>query len=431
MFVVLHIVNLILFLMYIQYEYKHKRYLSLTMIMLAAFSILYTLPLILESLFSFQFRSFYVNESNEIIYNLAVIISFYSLLVGIFLGKAFQKKEKIGEEKSNYFRTSKISLILSFFLLAISFFAAYSSLMNSGGLLSIIFSEYAGGDYLQARVLGKGSGVLGLLIWLIPVNLLFIFLSLRAYIRYKFFRTLIVSTLIFLAIASYILLTARHNLITLFLLFYYYIYFTCKKTAKRVFFVAPIIGLLVISLLQGVRVSGAEDIEISKSMTIFLESLEHKDVTHKIIAQVEEENYTYFAHVQDVFIFFIPRAFWAEKPRTSYLNNLFFPDLAKGGSEKAFGIVAEGYAALGLLGVLLLSFFVGMFFSLIQNYIYNSKNKTKALMYLAIFIPLSYISVRTGVFGKHLIGSILIFINIKLLFLLSKKGKNISYENCN
>lgn len=430
MFLIIHIINFIIFLMYINSEYKYKRYLSLTMIMLSAFTILYTLPLIIESLFSFKFRSFYVVPANEMIYNLAVLISFYSLLIGIFLVRALIKMKKNEKMKNEYFRTSKISLLLSFFLLGIAFYAVYLSLMNSGGLLSIIFSEYAGGDYLQARVLASGSGILGLLIWLVPINLLFIFLSLRAYLKYRSLRIILISFLIFLSISSYILLTARHNIITLLLLFYYYIFFTCQKTAKKIFFIAPIIALLIISLLQGIRVSGT-DTEVSKSITIFLESLEHKDVTHKIIAQVEREDYNYFAYTQDVFIFFIPRVFWPDKPSTSYLNNKFFPALAKGGSEKAFGIVAEGYAAFGLLGVMILSLFVGIFLQYIQNYIYKSRNKTKSLMYLAIFIPLSYISIRTGVFGKHLIGSILIFINIKLLFLLSRKGKNINYENCN
>ncbi|MBI9070767.1 MAG: oligosaccharide repeat unit polymerase [Melioribacteraceae bacterium] len=413
--IILYIIILLQYLKYVKKDLNSGFCISPTFLMLSTFVLLYVVPEFLNFLYDFNLRKSFFIEKHEFLYHFSVIISFFSLLGGIHLSKKRQQKKRtILFEK--YVSLSRGAFLLANLFLLLGVYAGFKSLQNMGDIYSVLFSTRFGGDYIEARIMGENSGIIGVLVWLIPINLAYIYI----YIQYRF-RSVIIGflykSLIFLIpVSIFLLLTVRHNLISLIILIFYYFLFTNYKFAKKAFYLFPILFVVII-FMQGIRVSGIEKVESKESIEFFLESLEHKNVTHKIINDVSRKGFTYFEHIGDVFVFLVPRAVWADKPIGGYLNNHHFPEVARIGSEKAIGIVGEGYSAFGLVGVFLLSGLLGYVIYSVQLKISEEPDLVKKLFWAAIIIPLSYFSIRSNMFGKHLINSLLVLLNI---FIISK-----------
>ena len=125
-----------------------------------------------------------------------------------------------------------------------------------------------------------------------------------------------------------------------------------------------------------------------------------------------------------MFVFLVPRKFWPDKPRTSYLNRRFFPDEAKIGTEKSVGIIAEGYTICGGIGVFMLMFFFTILIGLIQIKLDKLFIDLKTFLFILPFIPLTYLGIRTGVIGKHLLSIFIMILQVKLyqIFINSSNG---------
>lgn len=364
-------------------------------------------------------------------YRLECLILFGSL--GLLLGMVFtrivlQKKQKLSavHVRQNYINKLNTTcnsrfIKVSYFFLAISLLAISSSLKNLGGISEILFSAAGGADYLQARVNSPNSGLNGLLIWLAPISLSYLFIDLLTEnIKKTYTRKLIsFSIILFLIMTGYLLLTVRHNAITTCLMLFS-VYIFISGFSKSKFLIVISIVCSIILVFQAVRVTSVDDLSVSSLMELRSDESEHLEVTSAIVSKVLENGYTGLTHIKDIFIFCIPRKFWQDKPRTSYLNRTYFPRQAFVGSEKAIGILGEGYSIYGNIGVLFLTLLFSITISIIQLKLDRIGLGLKQLLLILTILPVTYIGIRTGVFGKHLLSVLMMIFQVHIYFSVFK-----------
>lgn len=307
-------------------------------------------------------------------------------------------------------------------LCTIGVFAAYLSLRSAGGLLGVL-NAAGGSGYLEARVHGNNSGLLGVAIWAASLGLAIIFAVWLDNTRRKFVLLLFITYFV-LCFGVYFLLTVRHNTVASILMLAV-VYFRFKGLSIRSTLPVGAAILAVVVSFQSVRQQGIEDFSLVETREITNSSFEHIEITELMVERANALGYLWFEHGLDSVVFLVPRAIWPGKPSTSTLNRTFFPEEARGGTEKAPGIVAEGMVSLGYLGLILLTTALVGFLSIIQRRLDRHKNAFSAALLAAAFVPYCYISVRTGVLGKHLITFIFLFILYLAIPRLIKKRARI------
>lgn len=356
-----------------------------------------------------------------------------TLLISVYYLKSKQLKIKKFLEVNFYelklFNSNKL-LFFSYLGLVISLYAIYNSLMNVGGVEQMIFSTGMGREYLEARVNSENSGLLGLLVWLAPMSIAFIFINLLVEKNRKIALKKRVFFFLFLALLffGYFSLTIRHNSITTFIILFI-CYSIFREISKRRIFLMLTLTTIIIVGFQAIRLGVLNDFSLESVLETRSSGVEHLDVSEEIVKKVDNSEYTYFSHVGDIFIFLIPRKFWVDKPKTSYLNREYFPDVARVNSEKAIGILGEGYSMGGYLGVFLLTLFFTLFMGLVQIKMDLNIISFKLILFMLTIAPLSYLGIRTGVFGKHLLSVLMMLLQVYTFLILSKiKFKNVTYR---
>lgn len=373
---------------------------------LATFIVLYVIPIFFDR-----------HISDEVLF--AVVIA-NAILIAIFVSYSISKGNYLNRireaEERKRLSISGFSVLLAIIFCVIGNVATYYSLINSGGLFSVIF-DFGGRGYLSARVNGEGSGMLGVLAWLSPFSLAFLFAAALSKRRKRYWILFLI--FFFMTALGYGLLTVRHNMIaTLIMLMLTYLTFRKASFKIVILFFATSIAVLV--YFQSLRVSGIQGLAFDMALNSAFASNEHLRVTEHIIKQTNATEFTVFTHVSDVFIFAIPRSIWPSKPETSTLNRIFFPEVASVGSEKAIGLIAEGYASLGLLGVSMITAAFAFMISRFQRHLNRTWSEPKAAFIAVAFVPICYIGVRTGFLGKHLISFMLIYTQYLILMRASR-----------
>ena len=170
--------------------------------------------------------------SNEFL--LSVAIS-NTIFLTIFIYSSFIKNKYFNILRyDGNFRTLSIngaSIFVAIIFCIVGNLATYYSLVAAGGLLSVI-SDFGGRGYLEARVNNESSGALGILAWLSPFSLAFIFaaaLLKRKKSYWIWFTFLFITTAL-----GYGLLTVRHNMVaTLIMLMLTYLTFKIGRASCR------------------------------------------------------------------------------------------------------------------------------------------------------------------------------------------------------
>lgn len=336
-----------------------------------------------------------------------VFFGSFGIFFGTFLVYLF-KKNKITKSFNNIedltiLKTSA-NLFLSFVFYGISIYAIWLSLQSIGGIQVLLTSAGGGREYLEARVNGANSGILGLLIWLAPISISYIFFDAltESYRIRRFFKYLVFLICLVALVFLFMALTVRHNTIsTLLMLFLTAV--LVKGFSRKKLIVVLVLSLSVFYVFQAIRLSTIDELNFGKLSELRSDETEHLEVSNEIYNKVNKIGYTGISHMGDVFIFIIPRALWKSKPKTSYLNRTYFNDFAQSGSEKAIGILGEGYTIIGNFGVFLLSTFFAMFIFALQLRLDISVISLRFYLTVLALVPLSYIGIRTGVFGKQLL----------------------------
>lgn len=380
---------------------------------------LYVIPLILNQ----RYRSL-----SDIIFLGSLGLFFATLLIHVYYSKNIYLRIK-KSTSFNFLHIQKIKsnmlFVISLLFLLISFFSIYKSLSNSGDLTNIILSEGAGRDYLEARVNSEWSGVLGLLIWFIPVSITYMFFDYLTELKIKTKRRKRFITIFCLVIAflGYFLLTVRHNTVSTLLMIFITLMFV-KGFSKKQFLFSSLAIIIVLFSFQAIRTGGLNNFTLHDFEISAGNQFDHINSTNLIVNKVNKHGFTFFKHFGDVFVFLVPRKFWPDKPRTSYLNRRFFPDEAKIGTEKSVGIIAEGYTICGGIGVFMLMFFFTILIGLIQIKLDKLFIDLKTFLFILPFIPLTYLGIRTGVIGKHLLSIFIMILQVKLyqIFINSSNG---------
>lgn len=375
---------------------------------LATFTLLYVVPLFVETDISVQLLS-------------AILLS-NALLSAVFvLMSAGRKKNSRGfpdgSDGRAAFKLGDVAISLAVVFVIVGNAATFYSLVNSGGLLAVI-SDFGGRGYLNVRVNSASSGILGVLAWSSPFGLAVLYAT--ALTRRRFRYWVLFLGFFLLTATGYALLTVRHNMVAT-LIMLLLIHLVIRKVSPTLLVIFSALAVTVIVFFQSLRVSGLQGLAISTAVNTIFASNEHIKVTESVINTVNRSDYLYFAHALDVFTFAIPRALWAGKPETSTLNRVFFPDVAAVGSEKAIGLVAEGYASLGLLGVVALSAAFALLISRLQRALNQGGMSVRATLLAVALVPISYIGVRTGFLGKHLITFVLVYLQYRMITGLGKK----------
>lgn len=404
------LLTLVIFLVFVvaglTFFYCPKRGI-LVNVMLGTYVSLYLFPLyLLDS-----------GDSALVMVRYSIFIGAFGLISGVLLfSKAFSKINK--SSVTTTFLVGNGATLLALVFIALGLFAIYQSLLSSGGLLSVILGR-GGREYLEARIYSKGAGTLGAMAWLGPVALSVLWARFLSENRGRVIIGGIFLLALLLILTGYFLLTVRHNAVaTLLALFVVSAYL--KDIALKSFVIMFSGALAIVVVFQAVRVAGIDQVDSGSYIETTMRSFEHLDVTRHIISRTEDLDYSYFAHMSDLPIFLIPRALWDEKPSTSTLNRQFFPEVASIGSEKAVGIVGEGYASMGFFGVFLICFAFSSFICYVQLLLERSTKKTLLrCLAISLIAPYAYIGVRTGVFGKHQITFIIMFIQAYIIVKLS------------
>jgi len=394
---------------------KYSRYSGLLInILCVSHLLLYVLP--------YLFNSRNYPEVGEVI-----LFSSLGILIGTFIVSLSYRKSFLYKNDNHIEQALKgirplnnQSLVwLSYIFVSISLYSIYITLQSIGGINVMLIAAGGGAKYLDARVNSINSGMLGLLIWFGPVSLSYIFFDLLIETRKKKTKAIIFFILLISMLTGCFLLTIRHNTIAIFLMLFT-VHTLVKGFSKTRVIIIIIFSTGVVYVFQAIRIGDIEDFSIQKITETRSDEIEHLDVTAKIISKVNNNGNTYLTHIKDIYIFLIPRIIWPNKPITSFLNREYFPNVARSGSEKAIGIVGEGYSMFGFFGVFILTIFFSYVISRLQYMLDTFDFSILALFIIISIIPLSYIGIRTGVFGKHLLSNLIMIFQVMLYLSISK-----------
>jgi hypothetical protein len=368
---------------------------------------------IITFLVVYIFPLFTAEVGNQLV--ISIVICFLSMIITALAVR--RVKVKFGKSPPQIGHR-KLLPALGVFFCIIGIGSVFLSLYYAGGLFAVLL-EGGGRSYLEVRVHSSESGILGILAWASPIGLaLLLALWLESKQRYVILALFIC---FFLAsMTGFVLLTVRHNAVaTILILLATFIRY--RGFSFRIAVFSALLLLMIFVGFQALRVSVLDEFSVDSAVDSFTRSVEHLDVTQHMIKQADYDGHSGFLHVLDVPIFLVPRDIWPDKPMTSTLNRIYFPSEASVGSEKAPGIVGEGYASAGYLGVVMVAVIFMAVLSMVQQRLDRYQSPFLATLFAAAFIPYAYIGIRTGVFGKHLIASIMIYCQYLLIASLSRK----------
>lgn len=310
---------------------------------------------------------------------------------------------------------------MSFFLLVISLIGLAVFIQAQGGLFSVqSISSYRGvADTLEEAA---PHAYLRVLVSLSGINLFLLTVWLIKYDKLKFlsYSLWIVSFVTFVFFNFYVSQRGAivFCLVQLAALSYYLKGFSLPKLKLGLGLIFALTMFQIMSTLRGVKDVENEEVKLSitKSLEPAILTTNMIDVSktaHIIKAIPEKLNYEYGATLITVFVAWIPREFWPDKPVTNVDNTIgikVFGATTFGSGGVPPGIFAELYWNFWIPGVLVGCFLIGFLLKIInQTILSNIANQNMVIIYVVnfMFVGLSFIG---SSFSSLLVGVLMTLI---------------------
>tara|TARA_B100001059_G_scaffold13776_1_gene11140 strand:+ start:21569 stop:22990 length:1422 start_codon:yes stop_codon:yes gene_type:complete len=373
--------------------------------------------------------NFLLFESKDILIKpiLLTLVGFIFFTIGYLF---YPYKYSINKKKNIKWNVRKLNL-LSLVLSSISFISLVKFIASSKLNLLLItiqsFSSYRGiSDNLSDY---NANGLLRVLIQLSIVVF---------YINYLHYKTsqvksfsnkfyLVISFLI--SILFFFFVQSRSGVIFLFIncfIINYYLNF--NKFSYRRLLVLFSMVVLFFSFMTSLRSGSGFDLKdaVQDSLFSVLDPLVANNggidtsKTAHIMNYVDKHNdFKYGSGYLFIFSSFIPRAIWPNKPVNidTEVGNKVYNANAYGSGAVPPGLIAESYWNFGYLGILIITFIVGIFTRRLHNYfkIINNDNN-KILLYVVCFIGIPY-----SCFGSSITSALIGLIYLLVPLYLSLK----------
>jgi oligosaccharide repeat unit polymerase len=352
----------------------------------------------------------------------AMILIFFGILFMLAGYLSTNKKFRlVGKIFNNDVWSEKRFFICSFFLISTSIVGLFLFIKAQGGLFSIeSISGYRGvSDTLEEA---SPHAYLRLLVSFSGINLYILTAWLIKYKKRKLmaYTLWVISFLVFVFFNIFISQRGAivFCMVQLVALSYY---LQNYKLPKIKLFIGLIVALSIFQIMSNLR--GVKDVENEDIKVNFSKALEPAILTtnmidvsktaHIIAAIPNKIDYQYGATFTTIFIAWIPREFWPNKPVTNIDNTIgmkVFGATMYGSGGVPPGIFAELYWNFWVPGVLIGCFLIGFLLKLInQTILSNIANTNVVIIYVVnfMFVGLSFVG---SSFGSLLIGVLLTFI---------------------
>ncbi|TKC56952.1 oligosaccharide repeat unit polymerase [Pedobacter hiemivivus] len=340
-------------------------------------------------------------------------------------GKIFKNKK--WNEKA-FFITSSLLILISvgglvLFINAQGGLFSMESISSYRGV-SDNLAEASPHAYLRLLVSFSGINLFLLTTWLLKYNrmrwiaYLFWLISFLTFVFFNFYisqRAAIVFTLVQLTALSY--------------------YLKGFKLPKLKFAVGVILALAIFQLMSTLRnVKDVENEDVKLNITKALEPailttnmIDVSKTAHIMDAIPSRMNYEYGATLVTIFIAWIPREFWPDKPVTNVDNTIgikVFGATTYGSGGVPPGLIAELFWNFWIPGVIIGCYLIGLLIKIInQTILSNIANPNIVIIYVVnfMFIGLSFVG---SSFSSVLIGVLQTLIPmILILNIITEKGK--------
>lgn len=364
----------------------------------------------------------------------AMILVFFGVLIMV-IGYLSTKKKIILKNKifTNHLWDEKRFFIVSISLMVISLLSLITFINLQGGLFSIesmssyrgvsdTLSEASTHSYLRLLVSFSGINMYLLATWIICFKK-------RKFLSYTLW---IISFLTFVFFNFYIsqrgaIVFAMVQIIAI------SYYLNGYKLPKFKMFIGLLVSLVIFQIMSTIR--NFKEVESNDVKFSVLKALEPAILTtnmidisktaHIINAVPEKLNYQYGTTLTTMFIAWIPREFWPEKPVTNVDNTIgikVFGATTYGSGGVPPGIFAELYWNFWIPGVIIGCFLLGAFLKIINQTVNkNIENPNMVLIYVInfMFIGLAFLG---SSFSSVLIGVLQTLIPTFLILKLITKN---------
>jgi len=358
----------------------------------------------------------------------ACLVSLISLLLGFYCKRKISLKHKITTVPSD---TKVRKICLRIFFIA---FLAYVILM---GVTTVIQKL----NFLTAHRIALRrvyTGPLGNYLWLamnmfvVPVLVLF-----TLFIRKKVRLLFIVPLLI--AVSLYITDAFRYRLVIL-LLGLISTYHLCKKMKPRPI-ITTVLLLVFISFMglmeltrgygRGLRLGSLQRRTGRSYLQSGLNETHVFQATGYLIDYVSHKSeFTGFDFLYNAVCAPIPRLIWPEKPDGSYLLDMNTHLYGKHGGGQAYLYYGEYFLSFGWMGVIVLSFLLGVFYKTMWLYFLINKEHPFAIVAISVFNGFVYIVVSRGYLSQQL--TLFFFTVCPIFFIIryfNKRARRVVYNN--
>lgn len=346
----------------------------------------------------------------------ATILIFVGSLMIVFGYLVTDKKLKLKNKIfTNHLWNEKRFFKVSVFLMIISLFSLVIFIKLQGGLFSVesmssyrgvsdTLSEASTHSYLRLLVSFSGLNMYLLTVWIILYKK-------RLFLSYFL---LIISFLTFLFFNFYISQRGAivFALIQLIAINYYLNGYKLPKFKMLIGILLALVIFQIMSAIRNFNEVDAKDVKFSiikaiEPAVLTTNMIDISKTAHIINAIPEKINYQYGATLTTIFIAWIPREIWPEKPVTNVDNTIginVFGATTYGSGGVPPGIFAELYWNFWIPGVVLGCFLLGVFLKIIyQTFVNNIENPNIVLIYVInfMFIGLAFVG---SSFSSVLIG---------------------------
>lgn len=382
---------------------KTHSFVDIRLTAVGALFYLYALPGIVAS-FSNAFADAILPIQLESEYQTLLLVSiplaFAAFFIGVSAKLPFGREypTSLSNDPYGYEDKELPQLLFSGSFLIAALYGIEHQLMSAGGLFAVVNEGQA--SYLLARS-ETGYIPYGVLGSLVTIAVLALVVLILRHVGLGPFRFMLAAAVFCIGIVAVGLLTVRHYIAMMVLGVCAHVY-NRNPALSRKLIPLMLIGFIGASIvLEAVRTQGGvpDAAEISAR---FQGDSAYLEWTSHIIRESERNGFLYGTHLIDVPTFLVPRSLWPDKPITSTMNRRFWPELADIGAEKLPGIVGEGYATAGLLGVACFAFVLGFAVRKANDWVQRSwGNELKYVLLTATLAGWAYSSVRVGLFGKQ------------------------------
>lgn len=341
---------------------------------------------------------------------------------------SFNKYIKNRKFKLTHLKLFKEKTIVLFFLI-ISAFSIFFYIKGFGSFSNAISNTdlIRSGNFIENNTnQDTGHTIFQRFINLAVVPFLYFFYTKTN--KLKFIVPFIIS-LIILFISYVFLSGSRQSIIDIFLLFL--IADLIKKNRFLnfklifLFFLAIYILPLLDSIFNSLSYSNTFEVK-TKEIDIFSVLINEFGFPFYSLyyAVIEDYKFNYFSDFYiDLFGSFFPSSWGPSIKSSNYLNSFYTQGLLEKGYVPP-GLLAQGYYSLGILGILLISFFTSYLFKILDLYFKNILlNNVGFVFFYSFFIVKSLAWVRTGLPGNYFYNTVLFFSFIFIVFFLNKKNK--------